>query len=89
MSEPSAELRFVICALFLVPMAWLTWSCIPHISGQIGFLANERTGMKNNRALFQNPLHNAALVEQTSGAADTLSWQADTLQEEIANFRVA
>ena len=32
---------------------------------------------------------NAALVEQTTAAASALREQADVLQQEIANFRVA
>jgi methyl-accepting chemotaxis protein len=38
--------------------------------------------------LDRNTQQNAALVEQTSAAADSLREQAQTLQSEIANFRV-
>ncbi len=38
--------------------------------------------------LDRNTQQNAALVEQTMAAAASLTGQADTLQEEIANFRV-
>ena len=39
--------------------------------------------------LDKNTQQNAALVEQTNAAAGALTSQADTLQDEIANFRVA
>ena len=39
--------------------------------------------------LDKNTQQNAALVEQTNAAAAALTAQADVLQEEIANFRVA
>ena len=39
--------------------------------------------------LDENTQHDAALVEETSAAAGALSDQASTLQQEIANFRVA
>lgn len=39
--------------------------------------------------LDRNTQQNAALVEQTTSAAAALKQQADTLQAEIANFRVA
>jgi methyl-accepting chemotaxis protein len=39
--------------------------------------------------LDQNTQQNAALVEQTHAAAGALTSQADALQDEIANFRVA
>jgi methyl-accepting chemotaxis protein len=39
--------------------------------------------------LDRNTQQNAALVEQTTAAAGALTAQADTLQDEIANFRVA
>lgn len=39
--------------------------------------------------LDKNTQQNAALVEQTNAAADALTSQADELQGEIANFRVA
>jgi methyl-accepting chemotaxis protein len=39
--------------------------------------------------LDKNTQQNAALVEQTTAAAGTLRQQADALQDEIANFRVA
>jgi methyl-accepting chemotaxis protein len=39
--------------------------------------------------LDTNTQQNAALVEETMAAAGALSQQADTLQEEIANFKVA
>ena len=39
--------------------------------------------------LDENTQHNAALVEETSAAAGALTDQASTLQQEIANFRVA
>ena len=48
--------------------------------GQVGFSIQE---------LDQNTQQNAALVEQTNAAAGALTSQADTLQAEIANFRVA
>ena len=38
--------------------------------------------------LDRNTQQNAALVEQTTSAAAALKQQADTLQDEIANFRV-
>ena len=41
------------------------------------------------QALDKNTQQNAALVEETTAAAGTLRQQADTLQGEIANFRVA
>jgi methyl-accepting chemotaxis protein-2 (aspartate sensor receptor) len=41
------------------------------------------------QALDKNTQQNAALVEETTAAAGTLRQQADTLQDEIANFRVA
>ena len=40
-------------------------------------------------ALDQNTQQNAALVEETMAAAGALRQQADALQDEIANFRVA
>jgi len=40
-------------------------------------------------ALDEQTQQNAALVEQTTAASGALSQQADTLQMEIANFRVA
>ena len=39
--------------------------------------------------LDRNTQQNAALVEQTTAAAGALTEQADILQDEIANFRVA
>ena len=39
--------------------------------------------------LDKNTQQNAALVEETSAASNALSQQAETLQHEIANFRVA
>jgi methyl-accepting chemotaxis protein len=38
--------------------------------------------------LDRNTQQNAALVEETTSAAAALKQQADTLQDEIANFRV-
>ena len=40
-------------------------------------------------ALDQNTQQNAALVEETMAAAGALRQQADALQDEIGNFRVA
>jgi methyl-accepting chemotaxis protein len=48
--------------------------------GQVGMSIQE---------LDQNTQQNAALVEQTNAAASALTAQADALQDEIANFRVA
>ncbi|MDO8176987.1 MAG: methyl-accepting chemotaxis protein [Undibacterium sp.] len=39
--------------------------------------------------LDESTQHNAALVEETSAASGALTQQAETLQHEIANFRVA
>ena len=39
--------------------------------------------------LDKNTQQNAALVEETNAAAAALTAQADVLQDEIANFRVA
>jgi methyl-accepting chemotaxis protein len=39
--------------------------------------------------LDRNTQQNSALVEETMAAAGALTAQADTLQAEIANFRVA
>lgn len=41
------------------------------------------------QTLDENTQQNAALVEETSAAASALTQQAATLQEEIANFKVA
>ena len=41
------------------------------------------------QSLDEQTQQNAALVEETSAASGALTQQADTLQREIANFRVA
>jgi methyl-accepting chemotaxis protein len=62
--------------------------------GEIASAAREQaTGVaevgRSIQVLDKNTQENAALVEETTSAADALRQQATTLQEEIANFRVA
>jgi methyl-accepting chemotaxis protein len=67
---------------------------INHSLSEIAKAANEQAiGVeevgRSIHDLDRNTQQNAALVEQTSAAAGALKDQADTLQEEIAHFRVA
>jgi methyl-accepting chemotaxis protein len=73
------NLRFVlkaalICSLFLLPMAWLSWSFFANISTQIDFSAKERLGVQYNRALLPvlraaQELRRAATAAQPLDAA--------------------
>ncbi len=57
----------LICSMFLVPMAWLTWSYFANIATQVDFSAKERLGIRYNRALL--PLMAAAQELRRVGAA--------------------
>jgi len=57
------NLKFVlkatlICSMFLVPLAWLSWSYLSNITTQVNFSAKERLGIRYNQALL--PLMAAA-----------------------------
>ena len=85
------NLRFVlkaalICSMFLIPMAWLTWSYLSNISAQIDFSAKERVGVQFNRALL--PVLAAAQelrLAATSGALpDTAKSALKAAQDRLA-----
>jgi methyl-accepting chemotaxis protein len=57
----------LICSMFLVPMAWLTWSYFANSGGQIDFSAKERLGIRYSRALL--PLMFAAQEVRRASAA--------------------
>ena len=57
----------LICSMFLVPMAWLTWSYFSNIAVQFDFSARERLGIRYNRALL--PLMAAAQEVRRASAA--------------------
>jgi methyl-accepting chemotaxis protein len=47
-----AAKALLICALFLVPILWLSRAYYGNMSMQIGFSAKERVGVEYNRAIF-------------------------------------
>jgi len=44
----------LICALFLVPILWLSRAYYGNMATQIGFSAKERVGVEYNRAIFRS-----------------------------------
>jgi methyl-accepting chemotaxis protein len=78
-----AAKALLICALFLVPIAWLSRAYYSNMSTQIGFSAKERVGVEYNRAIF--PLIKTAQEwrnAEASGSASTVQqiqarWQSE------------
>jgi methyl-accepting chemotaxis protein len=69
----------LICSMFLVPMAWLTWSYFANIGTQVDFSAKERLGVRYNRALL--PVMAAAQeMRRTSAAGEAAGTGADALK---------
>ena len=73
---------------------WLDFKQISLFLSDISVSAKEQaTGVAqvgiSISELDESTQSNAALVEETSAASGALTQQADVLQEEIANFRVA
>jgi methyl-accepting chemotaxis protein len=87
------NLRFVlkaalICSMFLVPMAWLTWSYFANIATQIDFSARERLGLRYQQALL--PLMAAAQeVRRASAAGEPGDAGRDALQAAQAQLAAA
>jgi methyl-accepting chemotaxis protein len=77
------NLRFVlkaalICSMFMLPMAWLTWSYFANIATQVEFSARERLGIRYNRAVL--PVMRAAQDLRRSAVAAADSPQAGALK---------
>jgi methyl-accepting chemotaxis protein len=78
------NLRFVqkatlICSMFLVPMAWLSWSYFSNMSAQVSFSAKERVGLQYNRAVLP-VLAAAQELRRASSAAEPLEVAQSALQ---------
>ncbi len=76
----------LICSMFLVPMAWLTWSYFSNIATQVDFSVKERLGVRYNRALF--PVLTAAqalrLGATSASPLEPLKTQLQTAQDKLA-----
>jgi len=71
------NLRFVlkatlICSMFLLPMAWLTWSYFSTLTTQADFSAKERLGIRYNQAVM-------------SVVAATQDWRSATLSAQATD----
>jgi len=80
------NLRFVakaalICAFFLVPMAWLSLAYYSNMAGLIGFSAKERLGIEFNRATL--PLINAAQEVRSAQAQGNSGAALEPLQARL------
>ena len=80
------NLRFVakaalICALFLVPIAWLSLAYYNNMAGQIGFSVKERLGVEFNRSVL--PLLNAAQEMRSARAQGNNGAALEPLQARI------
>jgi methyl-accepting chemotaxis protein len=84
------NLRFVqkatlICIIFMVPIAWLSWSYFFNVYGQLSFSAKERTGLQYNRSVLP-VLAAAQEVRRASTAAESVEGAQAALQSALAKL---
>ena len=71
----------LICLMFLIPMAWLTWIFYVSTSTNIAFSAKEMLGVKYNREIF--PVMDLAQQLRRDAAAQAVSGVAPASMTEV------
>ncbi len=79
----------IICLMFAVPLAWLTWSFYSTVNANIAFSAKERLGVEYNQAIFPAIDLAQQLRKEVSAGAASSSELRGRLQAALAVLTTA